>query len=282
MIAFNRSSFLWKSHPWEEHPYYKYNGGFVGKYGQAYQVRFHLEASCMIIDNDVNTTVYLGAPCRTEFTIAREDLFQVPSGEWRMAFTDDMHIPISKKPSDVEDPLRAGNLEEQFESYRIDIRKYRTHETITDAVSVVTATMNNNLLNGVTTYRDDPSGLTVRVEYPVDLINLNENDGEFQVCTGPVILPDLTSWDGRNVHRTYLADVAISDFDYAEFILRREIEPADHERVWFEKTRGRDRYELIDPEIKPPDFTPSRPKPMVYNEVWKKNASNLILSAPNE
>ena len=46
----------------------------------------------------------------------------------------------------------------------------------------------------------------------MDLININEEDAEFQVCTGPVVLPDLGTWDGSEVHRVFLADAAISEF----------------------------------------------------------------------
>ncbi|MDE2727628.1 MAG: hypothetical protein OXI19_06370, partial [Gemmatimonadota bacterium] len=124
--------------------------------------------------------------------------------------------------------------------------------------------------------------LKVTLEFPVDLININEEDAEFQVCTGPVVLPDLETWDGSEVHRVFLADAAVSGFDHAEFILRREIEAAEREKHWYEAPRGRDRLELNDPEHPPPDYPPSRPRPLVYNETWEKETENVILRTKNE
>ena len=34
MIDFSRSTFTWKSQPWQPDPYYRYTGGFVGTPGQ--------------------------------------------------------------------------------------------------------------------------------------------------------------------------------------------------------------------------------------------------------
>ncbi|MCY3714002.1 MAG: hypothetical protein OXH02_11995 [Gemmatimonadetes bacterium] len=299
MIAFHRSSFHWKSRPWKPDPVYKYTGGFVGTPGQAYQVRFHLEAACTVEDLETGhkTELYLGAPCRSEYTIARRNLFQIPSDEWRMAFSRSLSIPISRRPS--TEPAGSGGtpLEEQFQGHDIDIRQYDTDDTLTNAREVVQATLDRDLMNVRITWppstirhnRDqaDQAGqadrsLKVTLEFPVDLININEEDAEFQVCTGPVVLPDLETWDGSEVHRVFLADAAISGFDHAEFILRREIEAAEREKHWYEAPRGRDRLELNDPENPPPDYPPRRPRPLVYNETWEMETENVILRTKNE
>ena len=311
MIAFHRSSFHWKSWPWNPDPVYKYTGGFVGVPGQAYQVRFHLEAACTVedLDSGHRTEIYLGAPCRTEYTIARRNLFQIPSDEWRMAFSRNQSIPISRRPSNEAAESRGTPLEKQFQDHEIDIRQYDSEEALTDARTVVDATINRDLMNGRIAWtvchdpdqagqtgqadqagqagQTDQAGQAVRnmqvtLEFPVDLININEEDAEFQVCTGPVVLPDLATWDGREVHRVFLADAAISGFDHAEFILRREIEAAEREKHWYEAPRGRDRLVLNDPGNPPPDYPPRRPRPLVYNETWEKESENVILKTKND
>ena len=284
MIAFHRSSFHWRSWPWKPDPVYKYTGGFVGIPGQAYHVRFHLEAACTVEDVDTGhkTELYLGAPCRSEYTIARRNLFQVPSDEWRMAFSRNLNVPISRRPSTESAVIAGTPLEKQFQAHDIDIRRYEAEDVLTDAHEVVEATLNRYLMNGRTSYHDSERKLEVTLEFPVDLININEEDEEFQVCTGPVVLPDLETWDGREVHRVFLADTAISGFDHAEFILRREIEAAEREKHWYEAPRGRDLLELNDPENPPPDYPPRRPRPLVYNEIWEKEAENVILTTKNE
>ena len=310
MIAFHRSSFHWRSRPWKPDPVYKYTGGFVGVPGQAYQVRFHLEAACTVEDLETGrkTELYLGAPCRTEYTIARRNLFQIPSDEWRMAFSRSLSIPISRSPSTEPAEFRGTPLEKQFQAHDIDVRQYDNEETLTNARTVVEATINRDLMNGRIAWTapnashepDQPSQpdqsdqasqadqpnqsvrkMKVTLEFPVDLININEEDAEFQVCTGPVVLPDLATWDGSEVHRVFLADAAISGFDHAEFILRREIEAAEREKHWYEAPRGRDRLELNDPDNPPPDYPPRRPRPLVYNEIWEKETENVILKTKN-
>ena len=284
MIAFRRSSFHWKSRPWKPDPVYKYTGGFVGVPGQAYQVRFHLEAACTVedLESGRKTDLYLGAPCRTEYTIARRNLFQIPSDEWRMTFSRSLSIPISRRPSTEPAGTRGTPLEEQFKGHDIDIRQYDTDDTLTNAREVVQATLDRDLMNVRITWTAPDRNLQVTLEFPVDLININEEDAEFQVCTGPVVLPDLATWDGSEVHRVFLADAAVSGFDHAEFILRREIEAAEREKHWYEAPRGRDRLELNDPEHPPPDYPPRRPRPLVYNETWEKETENVILRTKNE
>ncbi len=246
------------------------------------------------LDTGKKTDLYLGAPCRTEYTIARRNLFQIPSDEWRMAFSRSLSIPISRRPSTEPAETRGAPLEKQFQAHVIDIRHYGTEETLANARDVVQATLDRDLMNGRIAYRESGQtgqqgqqgqparNLKVTLEFPVDLININEEDAEFQVCTGPVILPDLETWDGGEVHRVFLADAAITSFDHAEFILRREIEAAEREKHWYEAPRGRDRLELNDPENPPPDYPPRRPRPLVYNETWDKETKNVILKTKND
>ena len=51
--------------------------------------------------------------------------------------------------------------------------------------------------------------LKVILEFPVNLININDEDPEFQICTGPIVLPDLKTWDGLELHQCFVADAAI-------------------------------------------------------------------------
>lgn len=283
MINFPRSTFTWKSHPWYPDPYYRYTGGFVGQPGQVYHVRFHLEAACTIQDDATGqqTELFLGAPCRTEYTIATRNLFQVPSSEFRMPFSRQYRLALAKRPSYEQEAVEIAPLSKAFQEHKLDIRTYGEVTELTDVRAIIDATLANDLLNAVSTYRDSERGLTIAVEYPVNLINLNVTDSEFQVCTGPVILPDLATWDGAEVKRVFLAHVAFTAFDHVEFILQREVEAAPEERVWLDQPRGRDRLELLDPAKRPPNYPPPRPKPTVYNEVWERAATNVVLRAEN-
>ena len=172
-------------------------------------------------------------------------------------------------------------LSEAFQGHDITLRSHREVTELTTASQVVDATLANDLLNARSTYRDPARDLTIAVEYPINLININAADGEFQVCTGPVLLPDLETWDGRDVSRVFLAYAAFSHFDHVEFILRREVAAAESEREWLDQPRGRDRDELLDPGNRPPVYPSPRPRPTVFNETWALAATNVVLCAGN-
>ena len=283
MLNFPRSTFTWKSHPWQPDPYYKYAGGYVGEPGQVRHVRFNLEAKCDIRVEATGqvTELFLGAPCRTEYTIPRRNLFQIPNDEFRMAFSRQRQLTIAKRPSSESEPAPVINLDETFQAHDITLRYFPAADELTETAQIVAATLNHDCLNVRSSYRDAAQGLTVSVEYPVNLINVAKAEAEFQVCTGPVIVPDLTTWDGAEVRRVFLAHVAITAFDFVEFILRREVDVAEAERAWLDQPRGRDRLALHDPANPPPGYPPPRPRPTVYNETWEFEAVNVAMRAEN-
>lgn len=283
MIDFPRSTFTWKSHPHQPDPHYKYAGGYVSRPGQTRHVRFNLEAKCEIQDDATGqvTEMFVGAPCRTEYTIADRNLFMVPSSEFRMAFSRTRKLVIAKRPSSEIEPVEITTLDSDFQDHTIDVRVFSDTFQLTDASQIVEATLANHLLGVRSTYRDVARRLSVTVEYPMNLINVVESDSEFQIATGPVIVPDLNTWDGAEVSRVFLAHVSITSFDYVEFILQREVEAAASERAWLDIPRGRDRLALVDPNNPPPNYPPPRPRPTVYNEVWGFEATNTVLMSKN-
>ena len=122
-------------------------------------------------DSGEATELFLGAPCRSEYTIAR------------------------CRADDTEESTTTPL--DRFQDYEIDVRRLADASELRATEPIVQATLAKDLLNGLTVYRDEERGFTVTVEYPVNVMNLNEADGEFQICTGPVILPDLPTWDGH-------------------------------------------------------------------------------------
>ena len=283
MINFHASTFTWKAHAREPHPYYRWDGGFVGKVGEVLHVRFSLEAACTVTDEATGhiSEMFLGAPCRAEYTIAKRNLFQVPSNDFRMAFSRDRSLTLANRPSNEPEESRAKLLNESYNDHRIDIRHYGEPSEVTNPAGIIDATLANDLVNARSTYRDTDRGLSVSVEYPVNLINVNPTDGEYQVCTGPVILPDLETWDGQSVTRVFLAHVAFTASNYVEFILRREIDASDSEKTWLAQPRGLDRNELLYPGNQPPGYPPRRWQATAYAEVWELEASNVVLRAEN-
>lgn len=284
MFNFHASSFTWESHPHEPDPFYKYTGGFVGNNGDIYQVRFNLQSACWIrnpksVDKDLE--LFLGSPCRSEYTIADNNLFQIPSNEWRMPFSRRGGYTVASRPSWEQEPSQMRPHEEAWANHHIVTRYYQNTTELTTNQAIVTASQNDDLMNVRSTYHDKERGLEITIEFPVNLININAKNPQFQVCTGPLLLPDLNTWNGSDVSRIFVADGALTRFDRIEFILRREVEAAESEKKWLDQPRGLDRHELIDPSNAPEGFPPSRPKPTVFNEVWDLESTNIILRAEN-
>ena len=277
MIDFNRSFITWTINWAEPDPVYAYPGGFVGDPGEATTSRIQIDAGCEIVDEARGTacTIYLTAPCRSEFIIADDNLFQVPNGEFRAAVSDAFTIPIATEPSWQDEGTRRQPVGARFAEFAIDVRTLDAAALVTDD-AIVASSLAGDRLNARSTYRDDAHGLTVTVEYPIKLINLHAGGGRYQVCTGAVALPDLTTWDGAGVDRVFLAHAAFAADDHVEFILRRSIEVAEHDLAWAAAVRGRDRYERHVPGVEP-----ERPRPRAsgYYETWELAAVNTILRA---
>ena len=185
MINFPRSSFTWEAHPFEPDPHYRWPGGFVGEHGQVYHVRFTLEARCALRDSGGAelAELFLGAACRSEYTIASENLFQIPSGEWRMAFSRSSSPAIAERPSTETEAARARPLAEAFQNHTIDIRSYPASEAMEEAAAIAASTFAGDAQNARTVYLDEATGIEVELEYPIKVMNLNPADDQFQVCT---------------------------------------------------------------------------------------------------
>ena len=48
MLDFTRSFITWTTHPRKPHPYYRWDGGFVGEFGDAYRVRMQVDSTMHI------------------------------------------------------------------------------------------------------------------------------------------------------------------------------------------------------------------------------------------
>ena len=106
MLDFTRSFITWTTNPRKPHPYYRWDGGFVGDLGDVYRVRMQVDSTMDIISpSGSSITHYLNYPCRAELTIATEQFFMIPSGEWRAVFTREHGVPIARGPSDVPEPV---------------------------------------------------------------------------------------------------------------------------------------------------------------------------------
>ena len=248
--------------------------------GDVVSVRLKADARLEVRpDHGTSFTCYVIAPCRTEYTIVTENLFQIPSGEFRGVYSDSIQIPIAKRPSIEKEHVRRRPISEGYAGFKIDIHHFQKADPVLTAHDIITATKDAALMNATCVYREEDLGLTITVEFPIELINYDESNETFQVCTEPLILPDLTTWDGTGLDRVFLAAVAFSTFDQAEFILRREINADETELPWYHEVRGRDRHEVHKGATTSTQHRLKRPLPLVFNEAWAQKTDITITRA---
>ena len=74
---------------------------------------------------------------------------------------------------------------------------------------------------------DEARGLRALLEYPVRTMNAYMDANEFQVDTGPLIVPDFAREADRTIERFDMAYVLYNTFDKAEFVLRKPVQVAE-------------------------------------------------------
>ncbi len=279
MIDFDRSFFTWTSKPYTPHPHYVNDGGMAQGAGSIRDVRIQYEAVCEV-RNDTTGHVeelYLLHPCLGEYTIPKKDFFMVPSKEFRVIFTRTHSIPIALRPSTETEAVKARA--HNFDSTKFTTRRHGRVTTLATPKDVIDATLAGKPLNSRIRIRDAARNCTLTLEFPVRTMNLNVEEGLYQVDTGPLPLPDLNTWDGMRPSRAFLSHVAFSRPDAAEFILRREVEPSDRDKEWLFAVRGKWRWELRDPKNPPPGHPPRPAWPFGYNETMRFDSANEFVCA---
>src|SRR5690606_11755047 len=70
----------------------------------------------------------------------------------------------------------------------------------------------------VTEFSREDGSVTAQIEYPIKTMNIHPERRRFQVDTGPVLLPDLSSSREHVIEWFQLAYTIYNRFDRAEFI----------------------------------------------------------------
>ena len=184
--------------------------------------RILIDARCTIVDtaSGAGEEFYLIAPCRTEWMYQDANLFQVPSGEYRVIFSQDRQLSVGKRMVEEGDRPRSVSTA-QFTSLTFTVIHHPETTALETDEAVVAATQRNLPLVAQTELWDDPRGLRATLEYPIRTMNIHPERRRFQVDTGPLIFPDLASDEEHWIDRCALAHLVYTTFDRAEFICKR-------------------------------------------------------------
>ncbi|MDP6059130.1 MAG: sialidase family protein, partial [Pirellulaceae bacterium] len=201
-------------------PCLDYGCSFINTKATGNSPRFWVESRCRVIDKTANKVVeYLQCGlCKSEHTFANRQLFQKDNYDFLPVFSEEegiifrRHVRVSEPYRDVR-PVDKwwGGTHRRLQTSRG--RVLRTPEEIFEAMQ------DGKPIVGQTEIRDDKTGRVAIIEFPIKTINFERDRKDWQVDTGPVILPDLSSPPDGWSHTFQLAHIAFRTPYWADFII---------------------------------------------------------------
>lgn len=187
--------------------------------GAGNQPVFWLESRCRISDPATGEVrdYYQCASCKSEDTFATHDLFLDPNYDFLPVFSETESVIFRRRLPAVE-AYRQVVLDSPWGKTTPLVRtaQMRVLTTPDEIVSAIEAAVP---IVCQTELRDEVSGRTAVIEYPVKTMNMNSIRRIYQVDTGPVLLPDLTVPPDQWSARLRLAYIAFNDDGWADFVV---------------------------------------------------------------
>jgi len=195
--------------------------------------RFELESRCRIsgpVTGNASREYVLSVSCKTEQVNVGEDIWHDPNADMCLVASPEEFLIIKSwdrnhrgvmldPPTLGEQPERhVGQVADAFSDLRIDVVP-STARLLANTKEIVDATLENQPLVSQTEYVLE-DGTQVWLEYPLKLINASQRETFYQVDTGPILVPDISSYDGRNpISLLRKAFMAHNSLDCTELIV---------------------------------------------------------------
>lgn len=185
--------------------------------------RIQIDAMVDVTDQETDTSerYVLIAPCRWEWVYAEDRLFQIPSAEYRNAYSLTRERSFGRRITTDGKVQRGRPVADVFRSLKIDVRTFRRTHALVSPGEIVQATANNEPLVARTHIESSDGRFRYVMEYPIKTMNFQPKTSSFQVDTGPILMPDLKNKAKEAIDRLEMAHVAYNRLDRAEFIVRR-------------------------------------------------------------
>jgi hypothetical protein len=186
--------------------------------------RFWVESRLVITDpsRKATRTYFQCGSCKSENTFPPRNLFHIDNYDFLPIFGDTDCV-IFRRPVNVRGEYRSVQpVAKMWGGTNPAVRTFKG-KVLANVKEISAAMTAGKPLVTQTELRDEKTGYTAVIECPVKTINWNRDTGDWQVDTGPVLLPDLTVPLAQWSQKLRLAYVAFNAFDWAEFIVE---EPA--------------------------------------------------------
>jgi hypothetical protein len=146
-------------------------------------------------------------------------LFQMPNYEFCGIFTADRVSLIRTHWTSDRESVDIHAITDRFDRVAID-RTETEAELLPDVAAVVQATLANRVLVARTKLRDEATGASALLEYPIKTMNVTQDPARFQIDTGPIIVPIFDS-TAEPIGRFAIAHTVYWQDDRVEFVLRK-------------------------------------------------------------
>jgi hypothetical protein len=191
--------------------------------------RILFDARCTVTDAGAGEqdVFFLSTPCRAEWMYRDEQIFVVPSADYRAIHSATRYRPIGRRLTE-DDPADDAGLHRPsdlapafFIGYELVARVLPRVTPLPTEAAVIAAIRAGESLVARTEIWDATERVRATLEYPIKTINFHVERARVQVDTGPVLLPDFAAADAHWIDRLALAHIGYNTFDRAEFVIRR-------------------------------------------------------------
>ena len=196
-----------------------YGRSFIIGNGPANEVRFWVESRTRLIDERTGTYEdYLQCgSCKSENTFAEKDLFQEVNYDFLPVFGPQWGVVFRRQAQLEENYREIRPAAEWWNGQEYHLQEGKARELASNA-EILEATYTNVPIIAQVEIADTGSGLRAIIECPVKTMNTNRERQQYQVDSGPVMLPDLERHE-RSVEGLRLAYVAFNVPQFADFVV---------------------------------------------------------------
>mgnify|MGYP001042007237 CR=1 FL=1 len=199
-----------------------YSRSFIIGTAPRNEVRFSVESRTRIIDEQTGLEedyMQVGS-CKGERTFADSNLFQEDNYDFMPIFGPEYSAAFRRKAylnAEYKQCLRSNEFAWHGQNYYL-----------TDAENVAELTSNEAILAATyacvplvsqTEIWNEQTQLRAIIECPIKTMNTKREGNLYQVDTGPIAFPDLTTRYERHIEGVALAFVAFNAPDFADFVV---------------------------------------------------------------
>lgn len=203
-------------------PCLDYGRSFINTTDESNAPLFWVESRCRISDPATGETAeyFQCGSCKSENTFAESGLFQENNYDFLPVFGDHHCVIFRRHAQFTEGYREVRPAEEAWGGTAPCLRPF-TGRVLTSPQAIFKAMDAGKPIIGQTELRDEETGRTAVIEYPVKTLNRRRSEGLWQVDTGPVLLPDLSAPPDQWSQTLRLAYIAFRTWDWADFVVEQ-------------------------------------------------------------